>query len=164
MSIVLPPQNQQNRRRFPRYPLRRPCSLTMGDLTISAMLVDISLGGAGICLPMHVANYGASGGTPGRMLFRLEDVGHFRASPRWSSDRRMGLEFAPVAHRAPALLNLLAELEETHAGAPPLVTAGDDLDFARVTARGHGRKGAAQAAALAAREALIRRSGATPQP
>lgn len=156
MSIVVAPQNLLTRRRHPRYPLRRPCVLTLGDQTVSAMLVDISLGGAGVCLPMHVANYGSAQGRFERLRFRLEDVGHFRAALRWSSDRRLGVEFAPTAQKAPGLLALLTRLEAAHAGEPPLETAGDDPDFGRVLARGHGSTGAAEAAQLA-RAALLRR-------
>lgn len=150
MSIVLPPESQQNRRRHRRYTLRRPCTLIFNDLQVTAQLADISLGGAGICLPMHVANYGRFT----RLIFRLPDVGGFRSDMRWTCDRRMGLQFDPIAHRAAGLLALLAELDMQQ---PDAEGAGlqDDADFARVVSRGSWMRRPLPSAG-------VRPSGATP--
>ncbi|MBR9763699.1 MAG: PilZ domain-containing protein [Rhodobacteraceae bacterium] len=132
MSIVLPPETQQNRRHHARYPLRRPCTLTFRDRSLSCMLVDISLGGAGVELPMHVRNYSGFDG----LRFQLPGFLHFRSDLRWSMDRRLGLKFAPGAHRSPALLSLVAELEQA-ALEGTLDTQDSSAGFARVLTRGH---------------------------
>lgn len=135
MSIVLPPQTLQNRRQHTRYPLRRPCTLTFRDRSMSCLLVDISLGGAGVELPMHVSNYGGFEG----LRFQLEDVGQFRSDLRWSMDRRLGMQFTPVAHRSPALLKLIAGLEQAALDGR-LEMPDDGAGFARVVTRGHPKR------------------------
>ncbi|WP_010141384.1 PilZ domain-containing protein [Oceanicola sp. S124] len=135
MSIVLPPENQRNRRQHARYPLRRPCTLTFRDRSLSCMLVDISLGGAGVELPMHVSNYGGFEG----LRFQLPGVLQFRSDLRWSIDRRLGMQFAPVAHRSPALLKLLAGLEQAALDGTLEIEA-DSAGFARVLTRGHPKQ------------------------
>ncbi|PJE29799.1 PilZ domain-containing protein [Pseudooceanicola antarcticus] len=132
MSIVLPPATLQNLRQHARYPLRRPCTLIFRDRSMSCLLVDISLGGAGVELPMHVSNYGGFEG----LRFQLPDVISCRSDLRWSADRRLGMQFAPVAHRSPALLSLIAGLERAALDGR-LDMSGDSAGFARVVNRGH---------------------------
>ena len=99
---------RHDRRRFPRYPVRMDCQIHFGDRTLTAVLEDISLGGAGIRLPNVVTSYGPLKG----IRFQLPNVCLFRSDVRWRQDRRTGLQFEPVAHRAPGLNALISKLEE----------------------------------------------------
>ncbi|QPM89291.1 PilZ domain-containing protein [Pseudooceanicola algae] len=99
---------RSERRRFPRYPVHMDCQVHFGDRSLTAVLEDISLGGAGIRLPNIVTSYGKIDAP----RFQLSNVGFFKSDIRWRSDRRAGLRFDIRAHRSTALNALIARLEQ----------------------------------------------------
>lgn len=106
MSFNLKIGAEIGRRRFSRYAFTDDCSLIVDDLAITGRLFDISLGGAGLSLPMVASSYGRLS----QLKFRIEDVCSFSAVVRWKADKKIGLQFDPVAHRSVALRDLLESL------------------------------------------------------
>ncbi|KAA2316159.1 PilZ domain-containing protein [Pseudooceanicola sediminis] len=106
MSFDLKISAEIGRRRFSRYAFQHDCKLIMDDLSLTGRLFDISLGGAGLSLPMVASSYGKLN----ELKFRIEDVCNFNAVVRWKVDKKIGLQFDPVAHRSTALRDLLESL------------------------------------------------------
>lgn len=114
MARLLNPGPRQERRLATRYKVKMDCRLHVGDRSLTAVLEDISLGGAGIRLPNVVSSYCSFEG----LRFQIVDVGFLRSRMRWKNDRRAGIQFEPTAHRSAGLNALIARLEQEGAALP----------------------------------------------
>lgn len=108
MSFDLKIDAEIGRRRFSRYAFQHDCTLIVDDMSITGRIFDISLGGAGLMLPLVASSYGRLD----QIKFRIEDVCSFGALVRWKADKKIGLQFDPVAHRSLALRDLLESLSD----------------------------------------------------
>ncbi|MGI3168155.1 PilZ domain-containing protein [Pseudooceanicola sp. C21-150M6] len=96
-----------NRRQFERFDvsLEGEAHFTSGQTSVK--IVDLSLGGAGLILPLPLPAYGAE-----LEALRLPGVAFLKCRRRWSRDRQVGVEFRDQPQAAAALRPLLATLAD----------------------------------------------------
>lgn len=82
-------ENAVNRRRFDRLRVDLPGDLAFGPRSTPVVVLDLSLGGARVELPLPALAYDM----PALSVLRIEDVLDQRVIFRWSRDRQLGVEF-----------------------------------------------------------------------
>lgn len=94
-----------DRRQHPRVPVDLSCQVNFSDRMAHGRLRDLSLGGARVEMPLHVAAY-----TFDRLTsLHMRNIGLVRVRWRWSRDHLVGMEFlSPEAIRQ-ALSRFLVE-------------------------------------------------------
>ncbi len=82
-------QSWAERRRDPRFDLELPCRLEGPDYDVSAKVLNLSLGGAGIALPALLVWFDF------RDIQRveIEGIGTYDVTYRWGSSGRLGVSF-----------------------------------------------------------------------
>ena len=78
-----------SRRKFDRYQVDLPGVATFENKSTPVRVLDLSLGGARVEMPLHASAYDMTA----LSVLRVAHVLHLRVRWRWSRDRQVGLQF-----------------------------------------------------------------------
>lgn len=95
------------RRRHQRHAVQLDCQLTFTDRTAHARVVDLSMGGAKVRMPLHVSLYDFDT----LSTLHIRQIGLVRVGARWFEDHHAGLEFHSPDMIRQSLARYLATLD-----------------------------------------------------
>ena len=96
-----------DQRRFVRYDVNWVGQAVFPTGTTTIRVLDLSLGGARIALPLPFASYQAE-----IRQLRLPDIALLACSRRWSTDRLVGVQFDQPEQAYASLRTIIAQLED----------------------------------------------------